>query len=73
MPQELTTENAVLTGGKVKPQDDVTIYGTDVSSFLETGKPYVVHSALAEKLIKQGKATKTGPKKDKEGGNKDEK
>ena len=61
MPQEgikpLTTENAVVAGGKkVLPKDDVIVVGIK-GSILGDGVKHTVHSALAEKLVAKGQAT----------------
>lgn len=52
---------------KVKPREDVKIYGTGKSKFLPAGKEVVVHRIVAEKLINLGRATKDAPKEDKKG------
>lgn len=68
MPQEsLSTSNTVLSGGKVRPKENTTIYGTEGSKFLKTGKKYIVHRVQAEKLIAKGAATKTAPEAKKGG------
>lgn len=68
MPQDevkaLTTENAVVDGGKkVRPREDTTVYASKKSKHLGTeGTPHVVHACLAEKLIAKGEATAEAPK-----------
>ena len=42
-----------------KDEKLTTIYGTENSQFLITGKKYEVSKSLAETLIKKGQATKT--------------
>lgn len=57
-----TTKNSLTMATiKVKPNEDVTVYSTGLTSHYESGAPITVHAALAEKLIKQGKATKDAP------------
>lgn len=79
MPQELTTKNTVLKGGKVLPKENTTIYGTGSNKFMPTGKKFVVHRIQAEKLISAGSATLDAPEeseessKTKKGGKGDEK
>jgi hypothetical protein len=47
---------------KVKPVDNVTVYATDkLKSLYTAGSPIELHSIQAEKLIKNGKATKDAP------------
>lgn len=58
----MDTENTIKKAEKVKPVDNVVIYGTDKAKNLVTGKAYKVHKALADTLIAAGKATKTKPK-----------
>lgn len=64
MAQE-SKSNAPLQEGEVRPKDDVTVYGLDGAKNMETGKPYVVHKSLAEKLVANGKATYDAPKESK--------
>ena len=69
MPQEgikpLTTENAVVAGGKkVLPKDDVVIYGIK-GSILGDGVEHTVHSIMADKLVAKGQATLKKEKGDK--------
>ncbi len=55
----LTTENAVVAGGKkVLPKDDVELIATAKTKFYNEGDKFVAHSALAEKLIAKGVAVK---------------
>lgn len=62
MPQE-QIKGGPLPEGYVKPQDPVEIYATDkIKGIYNAGDAFTVHSALAEKLIKSGKATRTAPK-----------
>lgn len=66
MPQETTTAGA-LTDGKVAPKEDTTIYATGVktskmdSSFHKKGEKIVCHRVLADRLVKEGKATREAP------------
>lgn len=72
MPQEnLNTSTTVLSGGKVRPKENTTIYGAEGSKFLKPGKKYIVHRVQAEKLIEKGAATKTAPEPKKSKGDKD--
>ena len=53
--------------GVIRPQDDVTVYATakvegSKNNDYKEGDEIVVHSALAEKLVAMGKATKEAPK-----------
>lgn len=43
----------------VRPQDNVTVYATDKTVYVAAGEPMEVHTALADKLIASGKASKT--------------
>ena len=36
---------------------DLTVYGTEKSTLLETAKPYVVSKQLADTLVKKGAAS----------------
>jgi hypothetical protein len=51
-----------LKDGEVRPFDTTTVYAT-AKSGMAVGSPMEVHPALAEKLVKSGKATKEAPKK----------
>ena len=63
MAQEIKAKNAVMKGGKVKPNDDVVVYATGkLKSTHKEGEEMTVHSAIAEKLISSGKATAEAPK-----------
>lgn len=64
MPDVMTTNNALSPDRKVKPKEDVTIYATAALKDIDgigAGDPMVVHTALAEKLVASGKATKNAP------------
>lgn len=64
MPQEHNEKmSKTLPEGLVKPKDPVTIYATAKDPFHKDGAAYVVHSALAKKLIAAGKATDKEPAK----------
>ena len=59
----LNTDNAkVADGVKVRPQDPVTVVSTGKTKQFKAGDEYVVHSALASKLVEAGKATLKGEK-----------
>lgn len=51
--KEENTEKKVLIKDK-----DVVIYATDKAKQMVAGKAYTVNSIVADKLVKQGKATK---------------
>lgn len=59
----LSTANAVVNtpegeiGTLVLPNDSVRVIGTEKAKYLETGKPYSVHRALAQKFVDDGFAT----------------
>lgn len=64
----LTTENSVVegVGTLVRPKDDVTVYATKkLEKFYKVGEAMTVHSELAKKLVKSGKATEKAPKEEK--------
>lgn len=42
---------------EIKFADKVTVIGTEKSKYLVTGREYVVHPIMAEKLVKNGAAT----------------
>lgn len=48
---------------KVKKDDLVEVVGTGKSKFIKKGQKVTVHSIQAEKLIKSGKAGKSGDEK----------
>lgn len=65
MPQDFSkSKRPALQEGMVLPQDDVTVYATKslVSLGYTEGQEFVVHSAIAKKLVKSGKATEEAPK-----------
>lgn len=47
---------------KVAKDDKVTVYGTEKSNAMVTGKAYKVHKELAKKLISKGHASIEAPK-----------
>lgn len=54
----IDTKNAIkMADKKVKPHEDVTVYGTGTSKHLPAGKEITVHKAVADTLIASGKAT----------------
>lgn len=62
-PQVLSTKVVeAKKAGSVMPFDKTTVYAT-AKSGLAVGEPIEAHPALAEKLIKSGKATKEAPAK----------
>lgn len=64
MPQDFskqTNKTPALTEGMVLPQDNVTVYGTATTQFYAEGQAFEVHSAIAKKLVKAGKATEKAP------------
>lgn len=62
MAQEIENKEPI-SDNRVKPQDNVTLYATE-GSVRKTGTKFTAHRILAEKLIANGKATKTAPKKE---------
>lgn len=46
----------------IKKDDMVTVYGTESSPSMKTGKAYSVHRELAKKLVAKKHATLEGPK-----------
>lgn len=60
MAQAEVKDKSGMKSGEVRKKDDVTVYGTEKSA-MTTGKPYVVHRALADKLIANGMATDKAP------------
>lgn len=60
--EKKTISTESIKAGKVLPKDMVTVYGTGASKYMQTGKPYQVHSAVVQKLIDNGHATKEAPK-----------
>lgn len=52
-------------GTLVRPNDNVTVYATNkvASAGIAEGDEMVIHSALAEKLMKSGKVTDKAPSK----------
>jgi hypothetical protein len=62
MAQEITSKKP-LAKGEIKPNDPVTVYATEKAQFMKPGQEWEVHSALAEKLIASGKATKEAKSK----------
>jgi hypothetical protein len=47
---------------KVAKDDKITVYGTEKSNAMVTGKAYKVHKELAKKLIAKGHAATEAPK-----------
>lgn len=51
------TKTAVTKGQKVKPRENVTVYGTGKAKHLKTGKAYTMHRVAADKLLNSGKVS----------------
>lgn len=67
MAKQTTKYVAEVTEREVKINDkNVVVYATEKAKQMKAGKAYEVNSIVAEKLIKQGKATKENPKAEKE-------
>lgn len=56
MAKKVTTKN-VLGKGNSPETKMVTVYGTEKSEFMKTGKPYEVTDELSKTLVKKGQAT----------------
>lgn len=56
MAKKVTTKNIHGKGNIAEPKM-VTVYGTEKSEFMVTGKPYEVSKKLSETLVKNGSAT----------------
>jgi hypothetical protein len=59
----MSKANKISTRTIVKREKEkVTVYGTEKSKSMETGKAYLVSATLAETVVKKGEASKTKPK-----------
>jgi len=56
MAKKMTTKSISGKGNVAEPKM-VTVYGTEKSEFMATGKPYEVTAELSKTLVKKGSAT----------------